>query len=363
MVLETESHEQLSQRMAAYISGGLTCNMVCLGDDLGIYAGMKALGKATSQKLADRLNLSERWVREWLYQQAAARLITTDADAHEFWMTKVQEDILVNENGPDGSAYFMTGAAQSVPPSIRANDARMEAFKTGKGLTYDNYGPEMAHAVCRDLTVWIRHSLVEMLCTVPGLKDALEKGIHVADIGCGCGEALMIVAKTFPASTFHGYDISTHALDVANKHKGKNKEYSNTAFFNPSQGQPMPSTPTYDFMYTMDAIHDMSHPHKVLLQARMALKEQSFGYLICDVDGKETPAENIHGDPDTARLFYGYSLSLCMPSGLSEPNGMGLGTLGFTKRVAKELTSQAGFSDYVELDFERPMMKFILVKH
>lgn len=94
--------EDIQGLVGSAMTGALTMAMVFVGDRLGLYKGMKDLGgPATSPELAAKLGLSERWVREWLLQQASARLVECDARAARFWLTRAQQDVLANEEGPD----------------------------------------------------------------------------------------------------------------------------------------------------------------------------------------------------------------------------------------------------------------------
>ncbi|CAD7704526.1 unnamed protein product [Ostreobium quekettii] len=356
----TESHGQLADRFNAYFTGALTMNLVYIGDQLGLYGALKKLGKATSADLAESCLLGERWVREWLYQQASAKLLETDAEAKLFWMTEAQQDVLANEDGHDGSPHFLGGVAQQVVSISPALPKIMEAFRTGMGLKYDDYGPGLAVGVRRELNVWVRHSMLATFCKIPGLKDSLEVGVMVADIGCGCGEGLLTLAQAFPKSTFHGYDTSAHALAEA-KQRLQEMGVTNAVFINPDEA-PLPNEGRYDFMYTVDAVHDMAHPDQVLRGIRGCLREGA-RYLICDVNSRDSPAENIKEMPGVAAAAYGISTHVCLSSGLSEEGGMGLGTMGLTEPVVRRLAFDAGFGKFQKLhDFGRPDMNYFLLE-
>src|SRR5262249_34058466 len=61
------------------LEGAITTLMVHLGDRLGLYRALAAADEPlTSGELAGRTELHERWVREWLHNQAAAKLMTVD---------------------------------------------------------------------------------------------------------------------------------------------------------------------------------------------------------------------------------------------------------------------------------------------
>lgn len=341
--------EKLHSKLAGYVAGALTTNLVALGDRLGIYAAMKTVGKSSSADIAAAAWLHERFVREWLHQQAAAGVITTDTDAKLFWLTPLQQEFMVNETGPDSSPFNMSGVFASIPPTVANNDNLEKAFRTGLGFGFDSMGTECLNTVCRSLGVWTRHYLADSLAKLPGMKAKLEAGIKIADVGCGMGELVFTIASAFPNCTVHGYDISASSLIKAFKRQRlAGLQDADIDWFNPLEdGQALPTSATYDLMVTMDAIHDMAQPLEVVSAVRTALKDDGC-YIINDPKGLPTPAENIHNNP-AAPLRFGFSCHSCLPSGMSETDGRGFGMLGFQIAEARELASAAGFTQFQDI--------------
>lgn len=340
--------ELLQQKLFAMLGGAMTSSLIALGDTLGLYKKMKELGQLSSGALADACGLNERFVREWLHQQACAGVVSTNAEASAFWLDEAQQAVLANEFGADASPLFMGGLFQHVPELMVCQPRLLEAFHTGRGFTYDDMGSTNVCATCRSLGVWVRHFLVKRLGSLPGMTEALQRGITVADVGCGAGELLFTLARAFPNGRYHGYDISAHSLDAANKRK-QEAEFQglNLEFRNPMvPGEGLPDTPTYDLVITMDAVHDMARPDNVVPLVRKALKEDSFGYIVNDPRGKPTAAQNISEDPQRSTVYYGFSCYACLPSGMSEPGGLGFGALGFQEKQARELAAAAGFTRF-----------------
>ena len=208
------------------------------------------------------------------------------------------------------------------------------------------------------MTAWSKENLLvpTILPMVPNLVDRLHAGAMVADVGCGAGRALIVMAQNFPRSTFVGYDTSELALERA-RHALSTLDLTNIRFANPDS-EPMPSTPTFDLVTTFDVVHDVPYPEALLAAIVGSLKED--GVFLCE-DIRSFPefADNLDNNP-LASLMYGFSLLICMSSGLSRPDGAGLGTLGFNEAVARRMMTAAGFTSFERLPWDNPMNNYYL---
>ena len=180
-----------------------------------------------------------------------------------------------------------------------------------------------------------------------------------ADLGCGEGEILHILASAYPNSTFHGFDTSAVALAAA---EARLAGLPNTGLKNPSKPGEQMADKTYDFIITYDAIHDMARPDEVLPIARRALKDDAWGYLIADFKSEERPADMMAGDEFLATFGYGVSVMLCLNSGMSEEGGLGLGTLGWHVPLARKMLAAAGFAGVDILDWDNDFNRFFHAK-
>lgn len=356
-----EQCQELQKTIAGYFCGALTTNLILLGERLGYYRALAEIGPCSCDTLAGHLKLSQRYTAEWLRQQSAAKLISCDEKLEKFWLTETQKDVLVRENGEDASPYFGIGNAALFPKLTEAADKDLpNIFKSGDGMTYDIGGEAVACGVCRELGVWVRHFLVDRLKSLPaGIPEKLDSGCNVADVGCGCGEALMIAAEAFPSSKFHGYDISENALKYA-RQICKERNLKNVEFINPGVTESGLSEGVYDLVMTHDAIHDMARPQEVMNNVFKAMKPGGL-WLIGDIEAAETHAENVHSQPFAA-LTYGFSCHLCLPSAMSSENAAGLGALGLSKSLAERMLKDAGFENVEILDWERPLNRYYLAR-
>ncbi len=345
MTIDPDQLKRFSFSVWNYKQGEIVSLMIHIGDRLGLYRALDGIGAVTAAQLAEKTGLKERWLLEWLRGQAAARLL----DYHEvdrFELTAVGAAVLADETG---SLAFAAGAfaGQTSPETV---DKLLEAFKTGIGLSYEELGPNAAHRTERMLGPWTRQSLVpQILPALDGVVAKLQRGATVADVGCGGGVALLAMAQAFPNSSFVGYDPSGHA--IARCEEKVAQQGIGNARFVVAGGESLPSDPTYDFLITFDCLHDMTQPAQVIGSIHRALKSDGT-WLIKDIRSQPDFKANMR-NPMLA-MFYGFSVSACMSSALSEPGGAGLGTLGFNPKVAEEMVRGGGFTRFVQHDFDDP---------
>lgn len=343
--IDPDELKRFSFNVWSFKQGEIVSLMIQIGDRLGLYRAMHGAGPLSAAELAARTGLHERWLFEWLRGQAAARLLDYH-DPDRFELNDVGAAVLADE---EGSLAFAAGAfAGPTPPETV--DKLVDAFRTGIGLSYEELGPNAAHRTERMLGPWTRQMLVKKIVpALAGVMTKLEQGATVADVGCGGGIALVTLAEAFPNSTFHAYDPSNHAIERVNE-KVREKRLGNVKTF-VAGGESLPKVPTYDFLITFDCIHDMTRPADVIAAIRQSLKSDGT-WLIKDIRSHADFKTNMR-NPMLA-MFYGFSVSACMSSALSEPDGAGLGTLGFNPTVAERMVREAGFSRFQLHDFEDP---------
>lgn len=340
------------------LEGAVTAGMIHLGDNLGLYRALADGDGDTSTTLASRAGLHERWVREWLHNQVAARIVACDdlaADDPVFRLTPEAVAVLAT---PDHPAYGM-GMFHRLPQTMGALARMPESFRTGLGHDYDSHGPEGAVGIERSFEPWNQSFTVPVvLPKIDGLVDRLTAGARVADIGCGSGGLSLLLGRTFPASRVTGYDISRHALDRAHQRLA-DEGLSNVAFVDP-RVDPLPGDGSLDLVCTFDCIHDMTHPAEMMRAIRSALSDDGV-WLLVDIKAHETLEMNVTKNP-MASLLYGISVLSCMSSAMSSPDGAGLGTLGLSAVKAEDMAREAGFSQFRRLDVDHSVNAFYEVR-
>jgi 2-polyprenyl-3-methyl-5-hydroxy-6-metoxy-1,4-benzoquinol methylase len=341
--LDADALKAYSFSVWSYKQGELVSMMIHLGDRLGIYKAMQGRGAMTAAELAEQTGYHPRWLLEWLRNQAAARLLDFE-NPDRFTLSDEGAEVLANE---DESLHFAGGAFRPWPAGLI--DGLAEAFTTGIGLTYQDQGPDGAHGVERTLGPWTRQMLVpRIIPALEGVHDKLTAGATVADVGCGGGVALATLARAYPNSAFHGFDPTSHAIDLGNR-KVTDDNLGNLEF-HLARGEEIPAD-MFDFVLTFDCLHDMTRPDIVIARIRQSLLPGGT-WLIKDIKSHADFKANMR-NPMLA-MMYGFSVTSCMSSAMSEPDGLGLGTLGFNPEVAERMVREAGFSHFQMHDFEDP---------
>jgi 2-polyprenyl-3-methyl-5-hydroxy-6-metoxy-1,4-benzoquinol methylase len=344
-----------SFQLFSKLEGAVTAGMIHLGDRMGLFSLLAAADEPISTtELAERAGLHERWVREWAYNQGAAKIISIDADEK---LSLSPEAVAVLAS-PDDPAFGM-GMFHRFPQTMRALEHMPDSFRTGLGHDYDSHGCEGAVGIERSFEPWSNANLVPVvLPTLEGVVDKLAAGARVVDIGCGAGGAVLQMARAFPASTFVGYDISQFALGRAAE-KLEASGVGNASFHDP-RTSPLPADNSVDVVTTFDCIHDMTHPQRMLSAIRNAIAEDGT-WLLVDIKARDTFAENALKNP-MAPLMYGISVLSCMSSAMSAPDGEGLGTLGLPESKAREMALAAGFTQFRKLDVDHSVNAFYEVR-
>ena len=357
--LDPDALKMFSFGIFSKLEGAVTAGMIHLGDRLGLYAAMASSTDGdTSDSLATKAGLHERWVREWLHNQVAAHIVTC-ADLSDnqpvFHLSPEGVAVLATPNHP---AYGM-GMFHRLPQTMGALEAMPEAFRTGVGHDYDSHGPEGAVGIERSFEPWNQNFLIPMVIpALDGMKEKLSAGVRVADIGCGSGGAALLMGSTFPNSTIDGFDISKFALTRAEERKSESGAH-NVSFFDPRE-DPIADDHSYDLVCTFDCIHDMTQPTEMMKTIRKALKNDGT-WLLVDIKAQETLELNVTKNP-MASLLYGISVLSCMSSAMSEAGGEGLGTLGLSASRAESMARQAGFTQFKKLDVEHSVNAFYEVR-
>jgi SAM-dependent methyltransferase len=304
-----------------------------IGEKLGLYKAMADGVPINSAQLASRTNTDERYVREWLCAQAASGFIEYDAAAGMFSMTEEQAAALGAEGGP----FYFLGAIEVAVAMVRDEPQILEAFRTGKGVGWHEHDMCLFRGTERFFRPgYMRHLLSEWIPALDGVKEKLEAGGRVADVGCGHGASTILMAQAFPKSHFWGFDYHTASIEKARAAAAAAGVEDRITFEVASAiGYPGES---YDMVAFFDCLHDMGDPVGAARHVRSTLADTGVWMIVEPMAGDQLE-QNLN---PVGRVFYSASTFVCTPASKAQEVGLGLGAQAGEARL-RQVISEGGF--------------------
>jgi 2-polyprenyl-3-methyl-5-hydroxy-6-metoxy-1,4-benzoquinol methylase len=321
-------------RVTADMGATGSAGLVVIGNRLGLYRAL-AQGPATSVQFAERTGYHERYLREWLRNQAAGGYVSYDPSTGEFFLTEEQAFCLADPNGPNISAGFLIGLGY-----LRAEPRITEAFRTGEGVAWHEHNEDVfvgCDAFYRP--GYVAELVPNWIPAVDGLHEKLTAGGRVADLGCGLGTSSVLMAQAYPRTTIIGWDYHPESIELARK-KAAEAGVGDRVSFEVATAQTFGGT-GYDLVTTFDALHDMGDPVSAARRVREALAEDGT-WLLVEPNASDVVEENFN---PVGRLYYAGSTFLCVPNGLSQPGGYALGAQAGEAAI-REVATAAGFTRF-----------------
>ncbi|HEY8368747.1 MAG TPA: class I SAM-dependent methyltransferase [Thermodesulfobacteriota bacterium] len=318
------------------LSAGYGGVMVSLGHRLGLYKAMAGAGPITPRELAARTGCAERYVREWLNAQVAGGYVGFHAESETYELSPEQAMVLADEDSP----VFIPNA-WNVPASMWFDEAKAaEAFRTGKGIAWGEHDGRLFCGVAAFYRNAYRGSLVrEWLPALDGVIEKLERGITVADVGCGYGHSAVLMAEAFPRSRFHGYDA--HEASIAEARRiAREARVDDRVTFEAARATDYPDR-GYDLICFFDCLHDLGDP---VAAARHAAETLAPGGTVMLVEPFANDRVEDNVSP-VARLYYAASTTLCCAHAISEGGHLVLGAQAGEARL-EQVFRKAGFTRF-----------------
>jgi SAM-dependent methyltransferase len=337
--------EDFIQVVMSDLGGAYSAVLVYIGDKLGLYKTMKHVGRPiTSQELADMTATSERNIREWLANQAAGGYVVYDAKTQRYWLPMENALALADEN----SLAFAIGAFQATMSYFKDAPKIMNAFRTGKGLSWGEHDPDLFIGTERFFKPGYRANIVGSW--IPSLdngrvEEKLKYGkAAVADIGCGHGTSTVIMAKAYPNSKFIGFDDHQPSIERARelaREEGLSEEQIMFEVYSATDYPFFPQTKEqYDLISFFDSLHDMGDPVGASAHARRSLKRGG-AVMIIEPFANERIEDNFN---PLGRLFYAASAMACVPGSMA-CNGPALGAQAGESKI-REVIMAGGFNQF-----------------
>jgi SAM-dependent methyltransferase len=351
---DTAATEALTERLFASLLGTFDVLTVHIGDQLGLYDLLHRDGPLTVAEVAQRSGTHRRYAQEWLEQQTVAGLLDVEdagasADQRRYSVSDAHAAVLCDRE----SLTYLTPFARMLTAAAVQMPRLIEAYRTGGGVGWDDYGELMRTAQAdanRPLFLEVLGS--EWLPSLPVVDAALRDGGRVADIGCGEGWSSIGIARAYPAVTVDGYDVDGDSVEAARGHAAT-YGLGERVRFTQVDAASVPAAGDYDLVTAFECIHDLPDPVGVLRAARRMVRP---GGTVLVMDERVPDEFTGAGDP-VEQLMYGMSLLICLPDGLSHPHSVGTGTV-MRRSTLRQYALGAGFADLEVLPVEHEMFRF-----
>jgi SAM-dependent methyltransferase len=334
--LNSEQLEVFGERFLETLNHGALIMMISVGSRAGLFDAMRDAGALTSQEIARRAGLNERYVREWLGAMVCGGIVTTNATGRTYELPVVHAAMLTDGAGGENLSHL----AQYVSMMGFIEEKLLHCFRHGGGVSYDDF-PRFHELMERDSNQSVvDHLFNDVLPLMPEVTEALREGIHALDVGCGRGRALLALAQEFPASRFTGYELSHDAVSFA-KNEAHKLGLENVEFMQRdlTDFDETAEEAAFDLVTAFDAIHDQGRPDRVLAGIRRTLAPGGT-FFMQDIGASSNVYEN--RDHPIGTLLYGISCSHCMTVSLAQ-GGLGVGAV-WGEQLTREFLKNAGFS-------------------
>lgn len=348
---ESQSKKPFAGKLLNIYSGAVLTKLIDIGYRTGLFEAV-AKEPASSIELSSRTGFEERYVCEWLRAMTAGGIFIYDPLSKKYSL-------------PQDHALFLTGntASNMIPLSRMIEHfgkqipKLVDCFRNGGGIPYSEFRPEFT--ACMDDSwrrIFDEHLVDGFIGRVDGLKEKLISGISVLDIGCGTGHAINLLASKYHNSKFTGYDIAADAIACACDEAEK-MELQNTEFEMLDVAK-LPPDRKFNLIMAFDTIHDQQKPEVVLQQVKKGLEPDGI-FMMIEFKFSSNLEKNLENP--FAPLYYGMSLMHCVTVSLA-CNGPGLGAV-WGEESARQMLSDAGFTDVKVIDSPRPQNCIFICRH
>ena len=328
--------EQFMGQMVGYMTGSAMCFGVWLGDELGLYRVLTDIGPATADEVAGKAGCNPRLVREWLDGQVAGGLVAWDMASDRYELSP--EAVLALSD--DASPAFVARAMNAFGSLFIDMPKITQAFRGDGAMSWGDHHPCLFSGTEWFFRTGYRAELPNWIAALDGVDEKLAAGATVADVGCGHGASVVVLAQAYPQARITGFDFHEPSIETA-RHRAEEAGVTDRATFEVADAKGYAGT--FDVICFFDCLHDMGDPVGIARYALDHLAEDGTVLLVepFAIDGR---ADNIAGNP-MAALLYTASSSICTPNSLSQEVGLGLGAQAGEARL-REVFTEAGYTQF-----------------
>jgi ubiquinone/menaquinone biosynthesis C-methylase UbiE len=341
--------DQLAERVLNETNSAISCLTLYLGHKLNLFNSLKEAGPVTSSDLSAKTNYSERYLREWLECMTVNGYIDYDPSTNTFSLSEEHAIVFCNR---DNIAYTIP-FVYWIPSLSSAMDKLLEAFKTGKGISYSSYGTDLLFAQGEGNRPMFVNDIAKWISSMPDIENKLKsEGGRVLEVGCGDGWASISLAKYFPLVKIDAIDADSSSINNASKNvKSEGLEERISLYVTPIEKLTVKEK--YDLIMTFESIHDIAYPIEALRKMKEMVSTNGT-VLVGDVKMEDKLQ---YKNDFAGKLYYNFSVLLCLPQSLAYTNSEATGA-AMTPSTFTKYANNAGFSKIDTLPIEHVILKF-----
>ncbi len=334
--INSDKLNELLGRAVQDMGAAAQAPLVLIGDKLGLYRSMANGEPVTPAELAKRTGTAERYVREWLNANAAGQLVEYDAAKDVYFMTPEQALVL----GMDDTPIHLPGFYHLLASLMKDEEKLTEIYRTGKGMGWHEHEKGLFEGTERFFRpTYLANLVSSWIPALQGVEAKLKAGARVADIGCGHGASTLLMAKSYPASHFIGFDYHQASIEAA-RAKAKAAGLADRVEFEVAPAKAFPGK-NYDLVAFFDCLHDMGDPVGAAQHVRGSLAPDGT-WMIVEPFAHDDMAKNHN---PVGRIFYSASATVCVPCSLSQEVGLGLGAQAGPAKI-EDVARSGGFTHF-----------------
>jgi 2-polyprenyl-3-methyl-5-hydroxy-6-metoxy-1,4-benzoquinol methylase len=346
---------RLTERLITSTVAALEMYSIHIGRQLGLYQALRR-EPMTPGDLAEATGIDARYAREWLEQQAVAGFLTVEnpearADERRFGLGVPALAVFTQAADPDHVsplADMVAGVGQTL-------DEVVSAYQTGAGVPFSSFGAAMRDGQGGINRPVFTHDLVDVwIGAIDGLGESLSRGGRIADLGCGVGWSTIALAAGLPEAEVTGWDNDAASIAAARENAANCHV---NARFEVADASAVFTDGPYDLITILEALHDMPQPGAVLEAARGALASDG---VVLVADEKVADRFTAPGD-ELERMMYGWSVTHCLPTALSDQPSAAIGTV-IREPMVRDLALQAGFDSVEALDVDAGFFRLYVIR-
>ncbi|MFQ6043187.1 MAG: class I SAM-dependent methyltransferase [Candidatus Poribacteria bacterium] len=339
------------ERIMGEINAGLSCLNLYIGHRLGLFEALAGSGPITSEDLSKQVGFHERYVREWLECMAVNEYLDYDTETGRFSIPAEYIPALVDIDSP----YYFAPLSSYIPWMSAPMKLLLDAFRSGGGVPYEVYVEDSKlfdDVGASTRAIYVNEYVQEWIPAMPDIKERLESGARVMDVGCGTGWSSIVLAKAFPKVHIDAVDADEASLQKA-RATAHQEGVSERIAFHHSTAEAMTLKGPYVLATSFICVHDMAYPVKALRKIRETIAPDG-AILIGDMAVSDDLSENYNS---WGRFCYNVSVLHCLPQSMVFSASAATGTLMGPGKLQK-FAFEAGFKKVDILPIENPFWRF-----